>query len=377
MDENRASALCPAARRLMDTDILVIGGGLSGLALTGALIAAGQDALLFEARGRLGGRIECFETGNAAYDLGPAWFWPGQPRIGALIERFGLTQFDQFSEGALTFEDERGQVQRGRGFSSMEGSLRVKGGFGTLISALAEAVPEARLRLGSEVTSLIKGEDEVVATCADGQRLSARRVVLAMPPRVACRITFDPALPDTTMNAMSAVPTWMAEQAKAIALYDSPFWREAGLSGDAMSRAGPMVEIHDASPMHGGPYALFGFVGVPPAAREDEDALKDAVRAQLGRLFGITALTPRKLMIRDWAQEVFTASVQDHAPLMAHPTYSLPDDMAGLWDDTLIFAGTEVAPQFGGYLEGALEAAEVVFAQLYAGHHVAQGVTSA
>ena len=52
------------------------------------------------------------------------------------------------------------------------------------------------------------------------------------------------------------------------------------------------------------------------------------------------------------------------APLYAHPTYGLPPALSGLWDDRLLMAGTEVAPQFGGFVEGALEAAENVFARL-------------
>lgn len=31
----------------------------------------------------------------------------------------------------------------------------------------------------------------------------------------------------------------------AFAIYDRPFWREAGLSGTAQSMVGPLAEIHD------------------------------------------------------------------------------------------------------------------------------------
>ena len=97
------------------TDILIVGGGLAGLSLADALHRVGRDFVLLEARDRLGGRIKAAQVDGRAFDLGPAWFWDGQPRIAALIERFGLTQYDQFSRGDLVFEDERGQVQRGRG----------------------------------------------------------------------------------------------------------------------------------------------------------------------------------------------------------------------------------------------------------------------
>ncbi|WP_394199173.1 hypothetical protein [Litoreibacter albidus] len=87
----------------------------------------------------------------------------------------------------------------------------------------------------------------------------------------------------------------MAGHAKAVAIYDRPFWREVGLSGDATSRFGPLAEIHDASPAQGGPYALFGFLGVPPQVRTDEQVVKQHVLAQLARLFSAQAATPVSL----------------------------------------------------------------------------------
>ncbi len=339
---------------------LIVGGGLSGLALAMALEAQGDDYELVEARARLGGRILTHKLGSGYFDMGPAWFWPGQPRIAALIERLGLHPFEQFSDGALSFEDERGHVQRGQGFSSMEGSWRLAGGFGALIDALAARIPDHRIRLNASVTRLTTSNDHCVATLANDEDIRADQIVLALPPRVAARIGFSPALPTQALNAMQGIATWMAGQAKAIAVYDTPFWREEGLSGDAMSRKGPMVEIHDTSPATGGPYALFGFIGIPPDHRRDETLLRENLQAQLIRLFGPKAAAPRQLYVKDWAHDLLTATQADKEPLHAHPTYRLPTALSGLWGNKLHFAGTEVAPTFGGYIEGALEAAEIV-----------------
>jgi monoamine oxidase len=343
---------------------LIVGGGLSGLALAQALEAQGDEYLLLEARSRFGGRILTHNDGDGYFDMGPAWFWRGQPRIAALIERLNLQEFDQFADGVLTFEDENGHVQRGKGFSSMEGSLRLTGGLVTLTDTLADGIPDDRKRLNAEVTQLEKNGNHCVATLSNGENIKSDRVVLALPPRVAAQIKFLPALPTAAMQTMQGVPTWMAAQAKAVAVYDRPFWREDGLSGDAMSRRGPMVEIHDASPAKGGPYALFGFIGIPPHARTDEHALRQHLQAQLIRLFGPQAAEPRQLYIKDWAFDPYTATEVDKAPLYEHPTYGLPTVIANIWDNKLYFAGTEVAPVFGGYLEGALEAAENVLQSL-------------
>jgi len=339
---------------------LIVGGGLSGLALAETLEAQGHDYLLVEARSRFGGRIKTEHHGGGYFDMGPAWFWSGQPRIAALIERLNLQKFDQFAAGVLTFEDENGDVQRGQGFSSMEGSWRLVGGLVALTDALASRLPGHRKRLNAPVLKLEMSDDHISATLPGGEKISADQVVLALPPRVAAQIAFSPALPDKAVLAMQGIATWMAGQAKAVAVYDTPFWRDEGLSGDAMSRKGPMVEIHDASPAEGGPYALFGFIGLPPQGRVDEQQLRQHLQAQLLRLFGPQAAEPKQLYSKDWAFDPYTSTEADKAPLYAHPTYGLPREMINLWDSKLHFAGTEVAPVFGGYIEGALEAAENV-----------------
>jgi len=339
---------------------LIIGGGLSGLALANTLESNHHDYMLVEARDRFGGRIMTEYLGRGYFDMGPAWFWPGQPRIAALIDRLGLEKFDQFASGSLIHEDEQGQIQRGRGYASVEGPWRVKGGFGALTRSLVDRIPGTRKCLNSLVTDLKKTGEGITATICNGDTLTADQVVLALPPRVAAEIGFTPYLPTSAIQSMKNVPTWMASQAKALAVYDTPFWREAGLSGDAMSRFGPMVEIHDASPETGGPFALFGFIGLPPQARTDERVLRHHLIAQLERLFGVQAAHPTKLYVKDWAFDPHTSTEADMHPLHSHPTYVMPAALEELWGKRLRFAGTEIAPQFGGYVEGALEAAEYV-----------------
>lgn len=97
----------------METDILIIGGGLAGLSLALQLEATGRDWQLLEARSRWGGRILTEVIESQGFDLGPSWFWPGQPRIAGLLKRFDLKRFDQAYEGDLIYQDETGQVHRG------------------------------------------------------------------------------------------------------------------------------------------------------------------------------------------------------------------------------------------------------------------------
>lgn len=353
----------------METEVLIVGGGLSGLSLADHLAQSGVDFILVEAQGRLGGRILTEELSGGNFDLGPAWFWHGQPRIAELVRRFALPVFDQYATGDLIYQDQSGAVQRGRGYASMQGSLRVGGGMGSLINALSDVIASDRVMLETRLRSLSRQNGSISATLERaGQAIDAqaKRVILAAPPRViANTISFAPSLGVAKTEAMARIPTWMAGQAKILAVYDQPHWRNAGLSGDAMSQRGPMVEIHDASPIEGGPFALFGFVGVPPDVRETKkDEMMRLALAQLTAMFGAAMAEPIKIILQDWASVPEVATLQDRAPVRSHPNYGLPTDLRHLWGGALHLASTEAGKEFGGFLEGSLEAAEATAREL-------------
>ncbi|TDT41451.1 flavin-dependent amine oxidoreductase [Halospina denitrificans] len=348
------------------TGVAIIGGGLAGLALADHLQRSGVDCQVFEARDRLGGRVESANCLGATFDLGPAWFWSIQPRMLKLCQRLRLPVFEQHSAGDLLFEDAERRVHRGAGYASMEGSLRIEGGASALINALARGLPQERLHLGTPVREVVANGQ---ITLADRSLWQAERIVLAVPPRIAAELHFEPALDPRQRQLLTDIPTWMAGHAKLVAVYDEPFWRTDGLSGDAMSRSGPLMELHDASPQSGQPGALFGFYGVPAQVRRDHrDELIQASLAQLGRLYGVQAERPVQTFLRDWALESEIATQADHQPPPNHPVYGLPQELNGLWDGRLLFAASEMAPRNGGFMEGALEQAEAVAQQLLRTH---------
>lgn len=340
----------------LETEIAIVGGGLAGVALADQLQRQGLDYQLFEARERLGGRIESTTYEGACFDLGPAWFWHIQPRLLAACERLGIGVFEQYSAGEPLFEDSARQVHRGLGFASMAGSLRIDGGASRLVDAFARDLPNDRVHSGAAVQSV---SNQGALRLKNGNTWQAQRVVLAIPPRIAAQLEFDPELSANQLRCLTMTPTWMAGQAKIVAIYETAFWRKAGLSGDAMSQSGPLVEIHDASPADGQLGALFGFVGVPAAARKaNQQALYEAALAQLARLFGQPAQTPVKAVLRDWATEAETATDADREAGMQHPSAEITRGMQSLWDGAVLFGASEMAPEFGGYMEGALEQAE-------------------
>ncbi len=355
-------------------DAVIVGGGIGGLAAAVALAARGIVAPVLEARGRAGGRILSFEAGGQAFDLGPSWIWPGQPAVARLLAEAGLAVFPQYAEGALVHQQADGQTARYPGFAPMGNALRIAGGPGALVAALARKLAPGQLRLHHAVTAVTRSGDtlRLSLTGPEGEsEVTARRVALAVPPRLAAALSFTPALPAETARFLDAIPTWMAGHAKFVAVYAEPFWRQQGLSGDVISRRGPLAEIHDISPPQGGPYALFGFLGLDAAGRAalGQDGVIAAARRQLVEVFGAPADTPLALHLKDWSDDPFTAAPADAAPPAerpaAHPAYGMPDLPLGPWSGRLAFIATETDRENGGLIEGAIARAQT-FAEAFA-----------
>ncbi|WP_312752859.1 flavin monoamine oxidase family protein [Psychrobacter sanguinis] len=289
--------------------IAIIGAGLSGLYAAYLLETQGIDYVLLEARDIIGGRIHSvaadgqslmdMKASSDRFDLGPSWFWPGyQPQLGQLVEELGLECFAQFEDGDMVIERSPNTAPiRMQDYVSSPTSMRLVGGMAALTEALYQRLDSDRkvCQLHKTATSI---EVEVeLNTTADDQSHNEKiiwqvsQVLLALPPRlVAQNIEFTPALPDDLAEQWASTATWMAPHAKYFAIYDTPFWREQGLSGSANSAVGPLTEIHDASAANGHA-ALFGFFGVAPKVRQSvsTEELKFHCREQLVRLFGTQA----------------------------------------------------------------------------------------
>ena len=77
-------------------------------------------------------------------------------------------------------------------------------------------------------------------------------------------------------------------------------------------------------------------------------------------MFGEQMGNPISLHMLDWAQEPETATALDQNGPRFHPSYGLPRSLSNIWSGKLIFGSTETASGYGGFLEGALEAADRV-----------------
>ncbi|MDE2585150.1 MAG: FAD-dependent oxidoreductase [Betaproteobacteria bacterium] len=359
----------------MKTPVLIVGGGLAGLTAAHHLHRAGISFHLLEARDRLGGRILSKDaTGQSSddgFDLGPSWFWPGMPSaMSYLVDELGLPYFPQNSDGDMLFQRTHDQApQRFQGMSQEPASMRLCGGIGAIVSALAAGLPKESIWLASRVTHVTLNEAEVevcwVGAEGETQRIQATHVLFALPPRLLeASVEFSPALDAATAQDWRDTPTWMAPHAKFFALYDRPFWRETGLSGTAQSMIGPLVEIHDATTTSG-KAALFGFVGIPARqrAKVGNDAIIQASIHQLTQLFGAEAGSPHATLYKDWAADPLTATEEDREA-GGHPISRGLAAVPGKWHNRIWLAGSEAGRRDAGYLAGAVEAAEYAVMQI-------------
>lgn len=332
--------------------VVVVGAGVAGLSLARTLIAAGSEVTVIEARDRVGGRLHSVRSDVGPLDLGATWFWPGEARVGALTADLGLTVHPQFLDGDALFDDGT-EVRRLDGNPLDVPSGRWTDGAHALAEGLAAALPAGTVSTGEAARTIsVDGSDLVVETSR--ATYHAGHVALALPPALAvARLRFRPELDSQLAELARTTPVWMGAITKVVVSFTKPFWRTAGLSGSAVSHRGPLGELHDMSGPDGTPSALFGFAPRAPAGGPD----REAVIAQLVRLFGSEAHGAIDVHVHDWRAERWTspADVEAHTGYhtYGHPAYAKP-----VFDGRLHWTSTETSPVAPGHVEGALAAAE-------------------
>ncbi|WP_172326729.1 FAD-dependent oxidoreductase [Mangrovicoccus sp. HB161399] len=345
----------------------IVGGGLAGLALAAELADEGQEVLLFEARERLGGRVlTVADPGTGlALDMGPAWYWPDQPLMAALVAKLGLSAVPQHDGGSnLILRDAEGGPEPDGADPVHGGALRVAEGLGAAVAGLAARVGAERIRPGHVLASVTDCGGHVRLGFADGSEAEAQRVVLALPPRlIAETVRFEPEMP---LERLAEMPTWMAPVAKAAVTWPGAPWRAEGQSGNATVTHDRAVlhETFDLSAPEGVPGALGGFLALDPGTRAQFGAgLPMLISSQMTQIFG-KALEGGMPFFRDWAAEPFTCSARDLADPAARRSAAPAFLRRAHWQGRLYFAGTETAGRDPGHMEGALESAERVLRQI-------------
>ncbi|AWK71728.1 monoamine oxidase [Rhodococcus oxybenzonivorans] len=438
----------------IEVDYCVVGAGFAGLTAALRLKQAGQSVALVEARDRIGGRTstEVREDGSWI-DRGGAWIGPGQDRIYALMDEFGVKSYKQYTDGeAMMVVDgkqyrykgtipltmspwaaanlgavfvELGemcktipldapweakkaakwdsislakwlgdntlstpahdlletaiagcytsaasevsmlfvlyQMASGGGPSFVLGvkdaaeDARPVGGMGAVYRPMAAEIGDA-LHLSQPVRDIAQDGDGVTVRSAD-LAVRARRAIVAVPLAIASQIVYEPLLPMDRSFLHQRMPSGAVM--KIAVLYDEPFWRAAGLSGQSAAPDSPATITIDASTDTGRPGVLCVIVEGPIARKLgtlQEGERRKAVLAELTARFGNKAASPVDYIEQNWSIERYSGGgMLSHAPtgVLTQFGRALRKPCGRVH-----WAGTESSAVMCGWVDGAIRSGE-------------------
>ncbi len=238
---------------------------------------------------------------------------------------------------------------------------RFDGGAQLVTIRVAEQLGDC-VRLSSPVRRITQDDDGVQAE-GDGFSVRGRRCVVTVPLALAGRIEYRPAMPSLRDQLTQRTP--MGSVIKVQVVYQTPFWREEGLSGRVVSDTGPVRITFDNTPRKGSPGVLVTFIeggdgrrysGATPGER------RRAVLDCLTRYFGPAAGKPIEYVERDWSVEEYSRGCYG----AVFPAGTWVSCGSAIRDPVgrIHWAGTETAIVNAGYIAGAVRSGERVAAEV-------------
>jgi monoamine oxidase len=380
--------------------VAVVGAGLAGLSAADALLRAGHEAVVLEARDRVGGRVWSRRLGNGAVvEMGAEFILPGNTVVEDTVRRLGLALWEKgmaygrreprggepvtvdelraaatliarvmdpgVSAAALLDRLElRGAVReaiRARvevstavaadqvGADELAGvaaisdapSHGIAGGNQCLAETLAAPLGD-RLRLSSPVAGIAWGRDGVLV-----DDLAAEAVVVAVPAPEVADIRFEPALPARLREALAGVryghaaklfvPLSERPAPSAVLSVPERYWTWTARAGDEVQ---PVVHAFAGS----------------QAALERLEVADGPERwlASLERLRRDLALEPDGCVLSTWPRGAYSVHAPGGADAALTERYG-----------ALVLAGEYTAGPYAGLMEGALRSGERAAASLH------------
>lgn len=160
--------------------------------------------------------------------------------------------------------------------------------------------------LNNPVLKLEWSDDSVVAHGAE-VTVKAKKVIVAVPPNLYSRISYVPALPRKQL--VTHQHQSMGLVIKIHAVYDTPFWREAGLSGTCFGPTSLVQELYDNTYTGESTGTLVGFISDVNADAMwelDETARREAILGGIAEYLGEKALEPKVFYLSDFGNEEWT-----------------------------------------------------------------------
>ncbi len=253
--------------------------------------------------------------------------------------------------------DERNVGTFERNFNTRNGAQqwRVRGTSSKIVDGL-HAQLGRRVVLNNPCRKLVQENGQVRAE-ATNYTVLAKHAIVAIPPALAARIDYSPPLPVARDQLMQRLG--QGNLTKVAAVYEKPFWRDKGLTGQALGLEGYANAVFDDSPEDGAPGVLFAFVGGDKArqfAGLGEADRRAAVLKDFSDYFGPEANNPTEYFETEWAAEPWSrggpVGIYGPGTLTAYgPALRAPVGK-------IHWAGTETATYWNGYMDGAIRSGE-------------------
>jgi monoamine oxidase len=234
---------------------------------------------------------------------------------------------------------------------------RVIGGTQTVARKVAEKLGSS-IRLGQPVRK-IEWTEKGATVFSDELSVSARHVIVAVPPNLAGGIEYSPSLPTNRMQITQRWPQGLV--IKVGMVYSRPFWRDDGLSGASYDHISIMGETADSSNPESVSKAgvLTGFVYSDNARKVSTMTPQDRKKLLLGEIakrFGPKALEPEHYHESNWSTDqwtrgCFTGFLTPGATALLGPSMRAPVG-------PIRWAGTETATHWPSFIDGAIKSGE-------------------
>uniref|UniRef100_A0A8C2JG78 Amine oxidase [flavin-containing] n=1 Tax=Cyprinus carpio TaxID=7962 RepID=A0A8C2JG78_CYPCA len=393
-------------------DVIVIGGGISGLSAAKLLVESGLNPVLLEARNRVGGRTYTVQGKSYAFKgpFPPVWnplayldynnLWRTMDKMGMEIpkeapwraphaeewDKMTMHQlFDQicwtraahrfatlFVNVNVTSEPHEVSAlwflwyikQCGgtmRIFSTTNGGQERKfaGGASQISEAMAKELGD-RVKLGRAVYGIDQTGDLVEVKTVNEEIYKAKYVILAIPPGLNLKIHFNPELPPLRNQLIHRVP--MGSVIKCMVYYKENFWRKKGYCGSMVieEEEAPISLTLDDTKPDGSVPAIMGFI-LARKSRKLAGLTKEERKRRICEIYARVlgseeALDPVHYEEKNWCEEEYSGGCYTACfppGIMTQYGRVLREPVGRLY-----FAGTETATEWSGYMEGAVQAGE-------------------
>ncbi|GAB3550837.1 NAD(P)/FAD-dependent oxidoreductase [Arthrobacter tumbae] len=394
--------------RIIESDVVVVGAGPSGLTAARELRKAGHSVTVLEARDRVGGRTHTDVIDGAVLEIGGQWVSPDQEALIGLLDELVLETYSRYREGESVYIGADGKAIRYTGemfpvsrrtsaemsrlideldrlaaqmdpkapwehpqareldtvsfhswlrqqsgdeeacnniglfiaggmltkpahaFSTLQAVLmaasagsfshlvdedfildkRVVGGMQSVSERMAAELGDDVV-LNSPVRTLrwSEGQDGSTSVTAKSENVTvnARYAIMAVPPNLYSRVSYEPPLPRRQHQMHQHQSLGLV--IKVHAVYETPFWREDGLSGTGFSAGSIVQEVYDNTNHQDPRGTLVAFISDEKADAVFELSVEDRRRQILESIAGFLgpkALQPEVYYESDWGSEEWT-----------------------------------------------------------------------